>query len=458
MFVGHLKRSYSLESVIVFIRHGDRGPLAHVKNISNVNCAGDIFNNDNSDFDRLFRTYENFLHNISVPGKMPSFLSQILGPFHGLPLLPINSNECQLGQLTPIGVAQLLKIGSILKKAYADRLGIGNGSLTNEDVTVYSTRYRRTFQSAFAFLFSFLAFEDFQKVIFRESQSLTFCFNDCACPAAERYRKKFTTESVKNLRSHPAVAQLIRTMAALVFEMPDKSISSDPHALRDALLAYACHRAAFPCKVVESFPYENCVRQEQVTGLFAYTEWEAHQYNKSINLKKSSILKSYGLLRDVVSHILRIISERKPKIVLYSGHDKTLHYLTTALGIISYNTISPQYASRLIFEIYKNINNAKANLIDAPIAKNYYFRVLFNGEDITKNIHFCKLNSSMSFYYNQNDYLKLSVNLNITNDKNKKRKLMAFLCPVESIIRFLHDNYFYSFNATNFKDACILHS
>lgn len=29
-----------LRGLIVLIRHGDRGPLQHIKNISNVNCGG----------------------------------------------------------------------------------------------------------------------------------------------------------------------------------------------------------------------------------------------------------------------------------------------------------------------------------------------------------------------------------------------------------------------------------
>lgn len=56
------------------------------------------------------------------------------------------------------------RTGQILKAAYGEKLGIGTGSLTAEDVVVYSTHYRRTFQSALAFLYSFLSLDDLHKV------------------------------------------------------------------------------------------------------------------------------------------------------------------------------------------------------------------------------------------------------------------------------------------------------
>ncbi|XP_067010672.1 2-phosphoxylose phosphatase 1 [Anabrus simplex] len=451
---GQVQGNYSLEGVLIFLRHGDRGPLAHIRNISNVNCAGDLISSEGLDSDFNFRTYEFFLQNLSSSGKLAGFLPQFLGPFHGFPLLPPINGECLLGQMTPVGVAQILKTGHILRLVYGERLGIGNGSLSSDDMIVYSTRYRRTFQSAVAFLYTFLSSEDFQKVMLRESQSLAFCFNDCACPAVELFRRKFATESTEHLQSHPAVVKLVHTAATIVFEMAEKSLLSDPHALRDALLAYVCHGAQLPCLDDE------CVRMEQVTGLFAYTEWEARQYSKSSNLKRSCLLRAYGMVRDIVSHMLRIISEKKPKFVLYSGHDKTLQYLTTALGIISDTTAAPHYASRLIMEVYKNKEqeslSKKTN--NGPVARNYYFRLVYNGRDITNHVHFCKGGNNIMVM----QAMKTEVSENTKNSSSTqsqlKKQIPAYLCPIESIVRFLHDDYFISFNGTNFKDVCSVHS
>ncbi|GLH03316.1 Uncharacterized protein GBIM_09240 [Gryllus bimaculatus] len=460
---GQIHGNYSLEGVLIFVRHGDRGPLSHVRNISNVNCAGDLVNAETLDSDISFRSYEFFLQNLTSPGKTSSFLPQFLGPFHGFPLLPPTSGECQLGQMTPVGVVQLLKTGHILRLAYGDRLGIGNGSLGTDDMTVYSTRYRRTFQSAVAFLYAFLSAEDFQKVVLKESQSLAFCFNECACPAADKFRHKFSSESNEHFHSHPAVVKLVETAASVVFEMPDKALVSDPHALGDALLLYVCHNAQLPCIDVgttEKLPPESCVRMEQVTGLFAYTEWEARQYAKSINLKRSCLLRAYGLVRDIVSHMLRMISEKKPKFVFYSGHDKTLQYLTTALGVISDTTVSPHYASRLVIEVYKskeqNITSKKAN--SGTVARDYFFRLVFNGRDLTNHIHFCKGSNNLTTVQAKTSEGSENLHNSSMTPHGPRRQSSAYLCPIECIVRFLHDDYFSSFNATNFKDVCSVHS
>lgn len=459
---GQIHADFSLEGILIFLRHGDRGPLSHVRNITNVNCAGDLINTDSLDADVSFRSYESFLQNLSSPAKSATYLPQFLGPFQGFPLLPPSSGECQIGQMTPVGVMQLLKTGQILRSVYAERLGIGNGSLTSNDITVYSTRYRRTVQSAMAFLYSFLSSDDFQKVVLKESQSLAFCFNECACPSADRFRHKFSIESNEHFHSHPAVVKLVETAASIVFEMPDKTLASDPHALADALLLYVCHNAQLPCIDIGSndkIPPEACIRMEQVTGLFAFTEWEARQYAKSINLKRSCLLRAYGLVRDIVSHMLRMISERKPKIVLYSGHDKTLQYLTTALGVISDTTVAPHYASRLIIEVYKSKeqNSTSKRTGSGTVARDYYFRLVFNGRDLTNHIHFCKGSNNLTPVQVRSDGSQNIHNSSLTPN-GSRRQSTAYLCPIESIIRFLHDDYFSSFNATNFKDVCSVRS
>lgn len=459
---GLVHGNYTLEGILIFLRHGDRGPLAHVRNISSVNCAGDLLNTDSFDSDINFRSYEYFLQNLSAPGKLSSFLSQFLGPFHGFPLIPPSSGECQLGQLTPVGVSQHLKTGQILRVVYGDKLGVGNGSLSADDIAVYSTRYRRTFQSALSFLYAFLSAEDLQKVTLRESQSIAFCFNDCACPAAEKFRHQFSAESSEHFRSHPAVVKLVNTVAEIVFEMPDPTVSSDPIALRDALLTYVCHGAQLPCidGLSVNKLQEICVRMEQVTGLFAYTEWEARQYVKSSNLKRYCLLRAYGLMRDIVSHMLRIISERKPKLIVYSGHDRTLQYLSIALGIVSEVTMVPHYASRLVLEVYKNreLKLASSQRKNGPIARDFFFRLVFNGKDLTNHIHFCK---GATVILTQ-QFIKYNITEMPHNTSNSqlwtKKQSPVYLCPIESIIRFLHDDYFLSFNATNFKDACAIHN
>lgn len=107
--------------------------------------------------------------------------------------------------------------------------------------------------------------------------------------------------------------------------------------------------------------------------------------------------------------------------MVYSGHDHTLEQLSAALGLKN-DPFLLRYAARLIFEVYEE-NNQQGD------AKGIYFRLLTNGKDVTKQINFCKHCISIDSKMN--------------------------LCKIEDIVRFLHDDYFTSFNVTNYKDACI---
>lgn len=118
-----MDENYTLVGAVVFLRHGDRGPLMHVRNISSVNCAGDLLSPDitNGDWDAGYAAYEAFLQNASLAAGLGgggggsdklsnNFLWQLLGPFHAFPLVPPSNGECGLGQLTPVGVTQLLRL------------------------------------------------------------------------------------------------------------------------------------------------------------------------------------------------------------------------------------------------------------------------------------------------------------------------------------------------------------
>lgn len=119
------------------------------------------------------------------------------------------------------------------------------------------------------------------------------------------------------------------------------------------------------------------------------------------------------------------VSNSGPYLILYSGHDHTLEQLSTALGI-QIDSLLVRYAARIIFEVYHDNREPQSGARDA------YFRVLANGRDITKQVDFCR-----------------SI---VTVNKN------SFLCKMEDIVRFIHDDYFTNLNYTNFKDACSLKS
>lgn len=189
-----------------------------------------------------------------------------------------------------------------------------------------------------------------------------------------------------------------------------------------------------------------CIRKEHVMSLFAYLEWTYRQEIKNVNNRKRGLLLAYGLIHNIVQNMIRMISENKPKFVLYSGHDKTLQALILALGLNNHQHYNIQYASRMIFEVYR-----KKDLLDEfkftkrkAVAQDFYFRVVYNGQDVTNMLSFCKRNTNIA--------------MKVVHPIDDLKIYNTYLCPIENIVRFIHDDYFASFNASNFKDACSTYS
>lgn len=401
------------------------------------------------------------------------------------------------------GIAQLLEVGDILRKVYGHQLGLlqkplaatkpatVNGTqnvYSPDEIIIYSTRYRRTFQSAMALMFTFVPIDRWLSLLVHESHSLAFCFTDCACQLADKLNDAIHRERQIQLQKHPTISAIVQWIGLNLLQNPTSRMQA--HEVRDAILALICHNAPLPCRksgssdgdahnddqtntastteesadlinidqddvalnvnghvnavndaafnnVPASFDADSvdgnrgdneldgCVEASHVTALLSYANWQSVREAKHQNTIKQGLLRAYGLMRNIVSYMLKIMSGAKTKFVLYSGHDRTLQYVITALGIQTPKSYFIPYASRLVFEVYKSDNDVAE----------YYFRLVFNGRDVTREIHVCEGSRS----------------LRISKDARGNK---ADLCPIENIIRFIHDDYFMHFNATNLKDAC----
>ncbi|XP_050077364.1 2-phosphoxylose phosphatase 1 [Anopheles maculipalpis] len=495
---------WTLQGVLLLIRHGDRGPMAHVRGINEVDCG---YEND-----LTLARYINFLQNTTTSSTSGGHWMKT-GPFHGFPLLPAAAKVCLLAQLTQKGIAQMLHVGDIVRQAYANALGLYarvpmstqrttpyNGSdgagasnptsgfqYVVDDVVIYSTRYRRTFQSAMALLFGMLPPEKWLAMQIQESHSLSYCFADCACPQAEKLKKQLANEMNGHLAKHPAIGAIVQWIGAALLQNPQAAGQQiNPFEIRDALLAHICHGAPLPCRKIHSNvqaadgrrydgssvpvsstqdplgldvinidldeptlgggggsgpsinteqpddsdtteqepEIEGCVEKSHVLALMSYIHWAGMKELYSQSMRQQGLLRSYGLMRNIVAYMLRMISGDRVKFVLYSGHDKTIEYLIASLGVQLENPFIP-YASRMAFEVYKSDKDTQ-----------YYFRLVYNGRDVTNTIDVCESGKS----------------LNVPRGIRGGR---GHLCPIENIIRFIHDDYFLSLNATNYKDACL---
>ncbi|KAK9708775.1 Histidine phosphatase superfamily (branch 2) [Popillia japonica] len=358
-------KQWVLKGLLILIRHGDRGPLQHIRNISSINCG--------TPDTELLNSYKNYLHNSTISGKA---LWVTPAAFHGFPLLPTHNRQCQLGQLTMQGVNQHLQLGHILKQSYIN-IWPKLTNLSHHEISVYSTRYHRTFQSALAFLYGLVSVDTLSKLVVQESQSMYFCFKDCGCQISEKYMKLVQKDVAYQLKSHPAISLLAETTGRSIFSSSAENtkFQEDPHAVKDALLTYVCHGSSLPCETPT-----NCVRRQNVVGIFAYTDWVSHQKWKNWDWKRLCLLRSYGLIRHIVSQMLGMISSSGPYVVLYSGHDHTIEHLSTALGLQN-DPLLLRYAARIVFEVYHNTSETQGG------ASGLYFRLLTNGKDVTKQYY-----------------------------------------------------------------------
>lgn len=402
--IGLLNNSITLQGVIILTRHGDRGPMNHVRNMADIDCS--------MESDQEYNGYTKFLQNIFFNMSL-----QFLGPFHGYPLYP-PQNNCSISQLTPIGVSQMLKLGQTLRSVYHPLLSVSN----SDDIIIYSTKYRRTFQSALAFMYAILSPDVLSKVTFKESDSYSYCFDHCACFNVNNLQMKIKQSSAKRLKSRRIVEKMLKRIHNIVHLMPS-SVRVDPYLLRDSIMTYVCHGAPLPCY------QDDCITHDNVKQLFNYIDWDLERYAKHGLLQKFGLLKSYGFALNIAMNLLKMVSESKPRLVLYSGHDLTAQYLLAAFGVLNAQTMSPHYASRLVFEVYRN------NTFDTTYpGRDFYFRVIFNGKDVTQSVAFCK------------------------NRVGSWTDSSIYLCPIEYAIRFIHDDYFTTFNASNYKEACGIRS
>ncbi|KAH8289928.1 hypothetical protein KR018_005854 [Drosophila ironensis] len=505
---GGILEGWKLQGVLMVIRHGDRGPISHVRS-AGIDCGV------SGGSDNLVNRYRSFLYNSSssVSGSNHMYWNKV-GPFHGFPLLPATEHGCPLGQLTYKGISQLLHVGEIIHQVYAHPLGLlarpnsnrasvettPHTLLNSDEVVVFITRYRRTFQSALAMLFSLLPADKWLALNVQESHSMSFCFTECSCSQAALLRKRLDAMGDRQLLNRSDVLGAMKWIGGTLMQHTPNGITN-PFEVVDALLTVLCHEAALPCRrkkrlptpkqakknpnpelvdvinidqdetaanpvqasaenyklnafysyslesalqeaqnqqdpdspeaengnplaQAEGEPQEGCVEPAHVDTLIAFADEMSHRSAGHSNYKLSGLLRAYGMIRHIVSYMLKMISGDRTKFVLYSGHDCTMQYLTAALGIITGQGQTIAYASRLAFEVYRSEAHT-----------DYYFRVVYNGRDVTQQIAFCEGGKS----------------LRVTRDSRGNK---ADLCPIENIIRFLHEDYFSPLNATNFKEAC----
>lgn len=138
-------------------------------------------------------------------------------------------------------------------------------------IEIYSTRYRRTFQSVMALMFGLVPAERWRTLTVLESHSIAFCFDDCVCPQVGRLQKRLLTHAAREAATAAANAaggatanntsagwKLALNVTATLDHIGDTLLENPsmapghahPMEVRDAVLAVLCHgQTVMPCRM-----------------------------------------------------------------------------------------------------------------------------------------------------------------------------------------------------------------
>ncbi|KAF8362058.1 hypothetical protein PRIPAC_88981, partial [Pristionchus pacificus] len=356
------KNEYKLKGVAVLFRHGERSPIVADDLSEHLDC-GAFREKDR----RSFKDFMNILDSI----EFRKFV-KVDKEFKEYPFYPPRS-QCSPGNLTAEGSLQLSRLGNHLRKVYE------NTDLFNEenrlDVKVTASPFRRTFQSAIAFVSSFLfPMKGFVDEIFFKYSNETFHCTDsfCTCPPAAAWRKDY---EIAHLKYFVDDTTGLKEKAQRIFsQLEATKDSSDPFNMMDVLLGrYVCRRYPLPCT-----KDGECVSFELLKEMLEYTTRRGLDMFNANDGIVARLLTSEA--QSILGYVARMGDELKQfphtnRIKIFSGHDTTVGPVLRTLRIPFIDF--PRYASHIVFEIYHDMNGMD------------FLRLIHNGNDRTAELPFC---------------------------------------------------------------------
>lgn len=312
-----------------------------------------------------------------------------------------------------------------MAQAYRSRLSL-QSTIHPGDIKVYSTQYPRTFQSAIALVHGFvdprtsLDYKNFPPI--QPTTGTYFCSTPqyClpSCDKMDHLHRLLDQTKREILESHPAVIKLLSQLRPII--SPNKNITNlfnSPVTIFDSLMAYVCHKSDLPCA-----NDGRCITLDHVRQLIAFIDFHGKQLATSATFKHLNWLKIAGFLEELLRHFENE-DDRWHKLVLFSAHDITLVPIASVFDVFDGGL--PIYASRIVFEVYKHSHGERL-----------YFRVLYNGKDLTRYSEICKADEGNC--------------LQVLNSKKVKSSLIA----VEAFRTFITQTFQAMTKATNYKEAC----
>ncbi|CAL8360477.1 unnamed protein product [Merluccius merluccius] len=424
---GHSPADYTLLSVQVMIRHGDRYPLYSIPKTKRPTIDCTLSPNRKPSHPQLSSFISHMGH--GDRGHWESTLGSV-------PRLP-NHSACEMGELTQTGVVQHLRNGQLLMRAY-ERHSLLPVGWSPRQLWVETTGKSRTLQSGLAFLYGFLPDFDWSKVTVRHQWSTLFCGAACDCPARNRYLE---VEQRRQYRLRAADAQLDATYAEMA-----RALGLPPRQLRaanpiDSLLCHLCHGLPFPCLQMQAAgASDTCLTKEQFAIIRRQQLDDEADKRQAGLYRKYAILAMHPFLNRTAGRMERAARAKtgeaaEATLALSSAHDVTVAPLLSALGLAEARF--PRFAARVVFELWRSPPAASAaagSKQQAPRGKGKgtaggepFVRLLYDGEDVTFHTAFCR---------------------------SHKRHGPRPLCPLKNFLSFVRRDMFAALNASSYQEAC----
>ena len=370
-FSGDSPAGYKLESVHVFIRHGDRSPMHSIRGY------------DNPDLSCLFHSTDEL--NPRLASYIPTMIAyrrreNPKSSFKSWSLYPTRT-FCEGAQLTGFGAHQQLVSGDYLHNKYIQKWQLFGEEFSPDQLLVKSTEYSRTYQSIIAFLFGILPRFNLTELHIERFQSTVFCSEKetgikCYCPRAFEYKQKSDRLMGAIDRNNSNYSSLV-THLSDIFAVPRHQLPW-LSAMWDILMSPGCHNLSLPCgstgKCVTPSLIQrigNVLKEEELSRINPQTDFHFYKY---------AHIAMFPVLLEVAKRMENTTKQRTPiKLAVYSGHDITLTPLAAVLGINMGEW--PPYASRIVFELYSKAVSS---------GRRHFIRILYNGKDVTSKVIFCR--------------------------------------------------------------------
>ncbi|KHJ97634.1 histidine acid phosphatase, partial [Oesophagostomum dentatum] len=393
-------KEFRLRGISIAFRHGERSPLT----TANAESACVPFREEDR---REFAKYKELVES----DDFQYFLHHDT-KFANFSKLPSHS-ECFPRQMTAEGALQHVKLGKYIRSKYSASSIFSADSRLNVSIT--SSQFNRTFQSAIAFSSSFLfpSRISIPQIYIKASNFTFMCTSEkCRCDPAPKWRHQYEQEYYKYFQTRSP--EHLRSFAKILRMQPAFNGSLDLFQIMDVALGrYICRRQTLPCFDGACLTLDyigQLINETTIRGKVMYDEGDRYI------ARRLQLVEAYGVLYHIAETVGKLRKFPHTNVIqIFSGHDVMVAPLLRVMGIEFIDP--PHYASRIVVEYYEAAGSSSTK-------HSILLRFIYNGVDITKKVNFCKT------------------------------ALKSKLCPAQLLEDFVQNKIFSSLGIASLKDIC----